>query len=159
MRIDALVSLLASLDGCERQNARLALVAIGKPASPALVKALVDERARVRWEAAKALVDIADSAAVPALLGALEDDRSGIRWLAAQALIALDRECLKSLLEILIERPSSVRIRDAVHHICHEHAAGPLGEALGPVLDALDHSDPVEMAPPAAFKALKLLEE
>ena len=62
----------------------------------------------VRWEAARALGEIADPRAAPALVVTLEDEGFDIRWLAAEGLIALGPVGLAPLLEALAEKANSV---------------------------------------------------
>ena len=66
--ISAWIEALESDDRREREAARIALVEEGSAAVPPLIRCLGDERVRVRWEAAKALVDLADPAAAPKLV-------------------------------------------------------------------------------------------
>jgi HEAT repeat protein len=89
--IDLLVVELGNKDGFVREQARLLLVYIGEPAVVPLIEALSDRRKQVRWEAAKALSDIADPASAPALVEVLKDRVFDIRWLAAVGLIAIGR--------------------------------------------------------------------
>lgn len=84
--VPSLVAALADEPVLARQAARERLTEIGPPAVPALVGALKHRHAVVRWEAAKALQDIADPSAAPALVVALDNDDAGVRWLAAEAL-------------------------------------------------------------------------
>jgi HEAT repeats len=158
-RVATLVAELASDDGPTRERARLALVQVGSPAVPLLVEALGDRRQQVRWEAAKALVQIADPAAAAAFVGALEDREFSIRWLAAEGLIALERAGLEPLLRALIERPDSFYLREGAHHVIHDlhHRGGPLKPVLEPVLLALDGTEPGLAAPWEAERALGAL--
>jgi len=158
-QVATLVADLASGNGSTRERARLSLVEIGDPAVPALVDALGDRRQVVRWEAAKALGQIADPAAAPALVGALEDREFSIRWLAAEGLIALRRAGLEPLLRALVERPESFALREGAHHVIHDlhHRGGPLEPVLEPVLTALDGAEPALAVPWAAEHALHAL--
>jgi len=70
--IDTLIKQLSDKDGLVREKARLTLVDIGKEATLALTKLLTDKDQQTRWEAAKALVAIADPVAIPALIKTLE---------------------------------------------------------------------------------------
>ena len=97
-RIASLVDALANVDGVERHAAREQLEEIGRPAVPALLTALQSPSEHARWEAAKALGEIADPSAAPALVSTLEDEKAGVRWLAATALINLGRDALAPLL-------------------------------------------------------------
>ena len=65
--INSSLNRLGDGDGLQRYHARLSLVDIGRPAVPALIKALEDPRSIMRWEASKALQDIRDPRAAGAL--------------------------------------------------------------------------------------------
>lgn len=60
-QIESLIGELASRDGTVRQRARAELVQIGVPAIGALNEAAVSRDSQLRWEAVKALAQIADS--------------------------------------------------------------------------------------------------
>jgi hypothetical protein len=152
------IALLGSKDGMVRQGARLWLVSRGRDAVPLLLEALSDARARVRWEAAKALISIADPDSAVALVKSLEDEDSGVRWLAAEALATLQRTGLEALLNSLIEVPESVRLYEGAHRVCHALLRSGLRRFVEPVLEALDPAAPTEGVPPAACKARHLLE-
>jgi HEAT repeat protein len=156
-RLDSLVAAFASHDVATRQNARHALVSIGEGAVNSLIKALQDRQDQVRWEAAKALVDIASPKAAPALVVTLRDEEGGIRWLAAEALVALGPSGLEPLLQGLIDNSRSPFIRAGAHHILHELVPGPCAELVLPVLVALEGPVPENRAPIAAYAALATL--
>jgi HEAT repeat protein len=153
----ALVSALAARDGVERQCAREKLVSIGRPALSALVKCLADPNRQVRWEAAKALGELRDSAAATALVRALEDKDGDVRWLAASALAAIGHEALRPLLGALIQHSDSDWLRNGAHHVCHDLMNTSDGQLVKPVLDALNSSEPDIAAPVAAYAALRAL--
>jgi hypothetical protein len=156
-RLHSKVTMLSSKDGMTRQWARLWLVSMGKEAVPLLVESLSDPRPRVRWEAAKALVSIADPGTAPTLVRSLEDPESGVQWLAAEALAALGQAGLEHLLKAMIDRPESVPLLQGAHHICHLLASSDLKAFVEPILDALDHAVPSETVPPAAYNVLSLM--
>ena len=155
--LSSLMSKLGNKDGLKRERARLALVFIGQPAVVSLVKALSDHRKDVRWEAAKALGDIADPAAAPAMVAALQDRVFDIRWLAAEGLIAMGREAIVPLVKALIENSNSVWLREGAHHILHDLAENDLDETVQPVLAALESFNPEVEVPIAAKIALDRL--
>jgi HEAT repeat protein len=157
--MDALVAAFASKNAIERQKARQALTAIGRPATRLLAAALADSRKQVRWEAAKALVRVADATAGPELVAALEDEDMGVRWLAAEALIAAGPEILPVLLQALIDQSDSSWLREGSHHVIHAFAGGDIGEVVTPVMTALEQTASVETVPVAAAKAISLLEK
>lgn len=156
--IDRLIGLLASNKKSERKKAREMLVAMGKPAVPALVKLLTNPRADLRWEAACILGDIADPDAAPGLLNALEDDVVEVRWRAAEALIQLRRNCLIPLFKQLEARPDCVQLREGAHHILH--CLSDDGLLAGPalkVMEALESADPLVTVPWAAARAIEAI--
>jgi HEAT repeat protein len=106
-----------------------------------LIESLASPNKQVRWEAAKALADIADPAAADALVKALEDKIFDVRWLAAEGLINLGREGLVPLLQALIERSDSPWLRDAAHHVLHDLAVGELEDLLEPITDSLEDAE------------------
>ena len=157
--VDSLMTRLHSHDALQRQEAHRALVAIGQPALPALVEALTNVDDRVRFEAAKALIEIHDPKAVPALIGALEDERSQIRWVAAEGLTRLGSASRGPLLHALIEHSDSVLLREGAHHILRCWARLGWGDEVGPVLAALEDIEPAVEVPMAAYITLKKLGE
>jgi HEAT repeat protein len=148
---------LADHDPTTRQEARRGLVSVGEEAVGPLITALHDERTQVRWEAAKALVDIANPRAGPALVATLRDEDSGIRWVAAEALIAMGPESFEPLLEGLIDHSGSSLMLGAAHHVLHELVGGRLNDLVLPVLAALEGPAPEDRAPVVAYAALATL--
>jgi HEAT repeat protein len=147
-------SLIADLGTYHAQHARQSLMRIGKAAVPALVRALADQREQVRWEAAKALSEIADPRALPALVAALSDRNSGVSWLAAEGLIAIGRESLAPVLQALVDHPRSVVLRQAAHHVLHDLARDEHMPVIKPVLIAMEDIEPDIAVPTAALEAL-----
>jgi HEAT repeat protein len=155
--ISSLITDLASQSALVRTNARQSLVAMGGPAVAPLIEALADPKRQVRWEAAKALSQIADPAAAPALARALRDRGFGVRWLAAEGLIALGSKGLVPLLRALIDHSDSVWLRQGAHHVLHDLAKGILKDLVQPVLAALEGVEPSLEVPVAAETALRAL--
>ncbi len=132
------VAALANADPLVREEARRRLVEEGSSAVPGLVQALSDPAAQVRWEAAKALAEIADPASVPGLVAALEDNDQAVRWLAAEGLIRIGQPGLRCLLEALRRRAESSCLRASAHHIVHDLLAQGRLAFLRPVDQALE---------------------
>jgi HEAT repeat protein len=105
--IESLITAFSSKNGWKRRKARLALVDIGKPAVPYLIKAMKNSKSEVRWEVVKTLGAISDRRSGPILVRALIDKKFEIRWLAAEGLIALKFSAVKPLLKALIKKPES----------------------------------------------------
>jgi HEAT repeat protein len=158
VRVDALIAQLSSSDGEVRSRARAALVTLGKPAVAALVAMLADHANHVRrWEAAKALSEIADPVTAPELVATLEDSSADIRWLAAEGLIALERAALPSVLQALMAHSESVWLRQGAHHILCTVSDPATQRLLAPVCAALEGIESELTIPPAAQKALQEL--
>jgi len=154
-----LVAVLDSADGVERHVAREQLEQIGRPAVPFLLRALRSPSEHARWEAAKALSEIADPGAAPALVSALEDEKAAVRWLAATALINLGREALVPLLQGLENNFDSIWFRDGAHHVLHSLIRDGVADDAIPVLEALENLEPCVEAPIAAYHVLQDLRE
>ncbi|HRX85887.1 MAG TPA: HEAT repeat domain-containing protein [Phycisphaerae bacterium] len=138
-----------------RRNARESLVQLGSPAVDPLLEALRDDRKQMRWEAAKALCDIASPRSAGALVDALEDEDGDVRWVAAEALIAMRKNAIKPLLHALQERKNTPELREGAHHVLHDLNRGDLAAYCQPVLDALDGPAPDMRTPLAAHEVLE----
>lgn len=155
--LEAVIVNLASRNDRTREKARHTLVAMGKDAVESLIEALKDKRYLMRWEAAKALGEIADSGAAPALVEALEDEAFDVRWLSAVALIRINIRGLRPLFQALMDRGDSTLLREGAHHVFHDLAKGELRKYLAPVLTVLEQTDPAIEVPWAARRALEKL--
>ncbi len=153
--VTSLVAGLHHNDGLVRRRSRQALVEIGEPAVPELVRSLASPNEYTRWEAAKALCEIHAPEAAPALVKRLEDDNFSVRWLAAEALIGLHLEGLVPLLQALVRHPDSVWLRQGAHHVLRALAKNGAGDVVGPVLEALDGLEPILQVPIAAERVLQ----
>ena len=156
--IEALVADLSSEDGLVRVMSRRALVTIGGRSVARLTDALKSTKAVQRWEAAKALGDIGDPAAIGSLIRALEDEMFDVRWLAGEGLIAIGRRAIPPLVRDLVERRDSVWLMEGAHHVLHGFKGAHSDPGLGPVIRALEGPEPAVELPVAAENALKLLE-
>jgi HEAT repeat protein len=148
---------LGSRDGMVRQHARGSLVAVRKPAIVHLAKLTRDRNEQVRWEAAKALGEIADPKTAAPLTCALEDEEFDVRWLAAEGLITLKNKGLPPLLKALIKRPQSVWLREGAHHILHDLSRTNLRKQVKALMEALEGVEPEIEVPPAAQNLLNSL--
>jgi len=136
-----LVSNLTDEDGLVRQEARLALQAIGKPSVPHLCWMMNNKNKHARWEAAKALAELADPQAVPWLIKALDDRDFDIRWLAAIALIRIQIPALIPLLGALLLTKKQDWLWEGARHVVRGMAKGEMAEMLGPMVSAFDSID------------------
>jgi len=155
--VKSLIVALASEDGVVRVKARQQLVAYGGRSIAPLIETLSNENAWVRWEAAKALSQIANPSSVRALLEALSDKTFEVRWLAAEGLIRIGRKAVVPLLETLVEHSDSLSLREGIHHVLYDMNRGNLDNTLRPVLTALEGTEPSLEAPLAARGALNAL--
>jgi HEAT repeat protein len=146
-RMETWLADLASHNDTIRVKARHALVGMGKAAVPSLIEALKDKNNHIRWEAAKALGEIADPGTTSALVEALEDEDFDIRWLAGEALIKMNIHALRPLLRALETRGSSVFLQEGAHHVFHDLAKGALRKYLAHVLVALEGLEPGKEVP------------
>ncbi len=148
--VETLIKTLSSRDDKAREGARHTLVAMGKAAVPALGEALKNKNSLMKWEAAKALSEVADPETAPVLVKALEDEEFDVRWLAAEGLIKMNIKGLKPLLEALEHQGESVLLLEGAHHVFHDLAKGELRKCLAPVLAAVEALEPGEGMPLAA---------
>jgi len=84
--IQPLIEALADFDKSVREQATLALSAIGKAAIGSLAEAMKDPKWETRYRAAEALGKIADEKAVQPLIQGLKDNRDHVRYMAAKGL-------------------------------------------------------------------------
>lgn len=154
--IKSFIADLHSLNGEIRREARLALVDIGAPAVPLLISTLRDPDDDVRWEAAKALGEIADARAASELVNTLMDHNFGIRWIAAEGLIAIGESALIPLLEKITERSDSTWLRRGAHHVLRDLVKKnpSLKRLVGPVIAALEEFEPDVAVIDPAHRAL-----
>jgi len=117
LSLDNLSKELGSKDWKTRKNARVELEKKGHVSTDTLVKILKNGSEDARWEAAKALIAIKDSAAAPALVEAFHDESFEIRWMAAEALIAMESACVPALMRALERYPQSQPLRQGAHHV------------------------------------------
>ena len=137
--LESLIDTLASRDGMARQKARKSLVAMGKPATPTLIRALRNSKVdQVRWEAAKALGAIGDVKAIPSLVKALED-RDDVAWLAAEALENLKKAAWPAIFRQLIRRGAhSALLRQGAHHVLRNQREEGFNDLLAILVKALE---------------------
>ncbi|MBU1101920.1 MAG: HEAT repeat domain-containing protein [Bacteroidetes bacterium] len=153
---ETLVDMLASKISTTRQIARKALVSLGKPAVPLLIKTLENSKVdHFRWEAAKTLGAIGDIRAIPSLVKALEDRNMDVRWLAAEALNKFKKNAWNSLLEALLEsKEDSVLLREGAHHVLRNQKEAGFNDLLVELSRALKSSAAAELTPIAANELL-----
>lgn len=158
-KIDSLIADLTCGDVVRCQKARNALVSMGKPAVPSLVKFLHHQKEQLRWEAIKTLGQIADPSTTRVFLDSLEDKDFDIRWLAAEGLIAIGKDALAPLLKALIIHSDSIWFRNGAHHVLHDLARKGLYDKVRPILVALEDVEPSIEVPLAAETVLNQVEQ
>lgn len=116
---EAVVALIATLaqPGLVAQESTRSLVAIGTPATSALIRCLASSQPSTRWHAAAALREIASPESAAALVAALTDDDAGVRWEAVKALAAIGRPSLPPLLDALATQPLSAWLATGAHRV------------------------------------------
>lgn len=150
--------ILATKDGVHRKSARENLVAMGREATPVLLRLLEDSHSTVRWEAALALKEIVDPTAAEALAKAMKDENGDVRWVAAEALAAIGREGIRPMLAVLREDADSFELRDAAHVAISLLRDRDDRETLSGVYETLKNGNPPEVVMMAAADALEALE-
>ncbi len=152
--VSSLIESLSSKDGAVRQNARLALAALGQVSVHPLIELLESGDSQVRWEAAKALGDIGGEDAVRALVSKLDDSNRDVRWVATTGLVRSGEHALEPLLHALIINSGSVWVREAAIRVIDSPVNERNRELLHPVLTALKSRAPIFEGPIAAYEAL-----
>lgn len=119
--IQPLIESLADFDKSVREQATLALSAIGKAAIGSLAEAMKEPKWETRYRAAEALGMIADEKAVKPLINGLKDSRDHVRYMAAKGLHELgDSDAVEPLIILLKDENTYVRTMAI-------HALGALG--------------------------------
>jgi|YelNatPaOPRAMG01_1025707.scaffolds.fasta_scaffold04397_5 HEAT repeat protein len=154
--IDRLVRELENKNPTTRARARLILVQIGRPAVPALIRALSHYETYVRCEAAHALGDIGDPTAIPKLVRLLEDEDVAARWRATVALTAIGTPAVIPLLLALVDRFESVRLREGVRRVIQN--LKDRGELPQPVVDVLNSLGDIAAGVESPWVAITALE-
>jgi hypothetical protein len=113
-------------------------------------------RTGVRWEAARALRDIADPRAAAALVRSLRDRALRSGWLASDGLIALKEAGCRRLTALCTRRFRAVE--NGAHHVLSDlsrgHVSRDVAETLKPVIEALESLEASIAVPMAARRAL-----
>lgn len=137
-----------------RERARESLVDLGRAAVGELISTFETADGYQRWEACKALTEIADPASIAVLIHALESNHQDIRWVAAEGLTNIGSDAIAPLLVALIHRACAYTILDGAYHVLHafaKRASEPIFDAL---IAAIRGSHPGVSVPPAAEHAL-----
>jgi HEAT repeat protein len=109
--IRPLVEALGDFDKSVREQATLALSAIGKAAVEPLALAMNDPKWETRYRAAEALGRIADEKVVKPLILGLRDNRDHVRYMAAKGLRVLgDSDAISPMVILLKDENRFVRM-------------------------------------------------
>jgi HEAT repeat protein len=109
--IQPLIKALADFDKSVREQATLALSAIGKAAIEPLAEAMKEPKWETRYRAAEALGKIADEKAVKPLIQGLRDNRDHVRYMAAKGLHEIgDSDAVEPLIMLLTDENVFVRL-------------------------------------------------
>jgi HEAT repeat protein len=109
--IQPLIEALGDFDKSVREQATLALSAIGKAAIEPLSAAIKEPKWETRYRAAEALGKIADEKAVKPLIQALRDNRDHVRYMAAKGLREFgDSDATEPLIILLKDENRYVRM-------------------------------------------------
>src|SRR5512138_855503 len=148
--IQPLVEALADFDKSVREQATLALSAIGKAAVEPLAEAMKEPKWETRYRAAEALGKIADEKALQPLIQGLKDSRDHVRYMAAKGLQELgDSDAVEPLIILLKDDNVYVRLMAV-------HALGAVGgKTVKAALKQALESEPEEKVRDAITDALK----
>ena len=109
--IQPLIEALADFDKSVREQATLALSAIGKAAIEPLAEAMKEPKWETRYRAVEALGKIADERAVKPLIQALKDNRDHVRYMAAKGLREIgDSDAVDPMIILLKDENRYVRM-------------------------------------------------
>ena len=112
--ISALIRAFTDQNRSVRKDAMSSMKRIGQPAVPALVKALRDNDALVRYSAARLLGRVREATALPALIEALQDKNAPVRGVAARALGSIGHpDAIPVLIEASKDEKPTVRAASA----------------------------------------------
>ena len=108
-----LLAELTSGDDTRAENSIPAIIELGMAAIPfllELIPLLSDSASEVRAAAALALCNHPDESAIPALINTLSDEDSLTAGLAGNALVKIGSPSVPSLLTVMSEAPTGIRI-------------------------------------------------
>ncbi len=158
--ICALIEGLHDPDANERHEARVSLVALGKPAVPELIKALDSPYVDQRLAAAEILGEIRDHDSAPALVKALLDHEAAIRHAAADSLVSLQKSALDPLMHGLVDFPDSEWMGEGALIVLDGlYALGLLDKSQVKILDDLHAKMPAEFVRSTASDMISKLKQ
>jgi HEAT repeat protein len=157
--ICTLIEGLLDPDPNERNDARISLIAMGRPAVPELIKALKSQFADQRLAAAEILGEIRDGDSAPVLVRALLDHEESVRQAAANSLVSLHKDAFDPLMHGLVEFPESEWMREGALSVLNGlYALGLINKSDEKILDVLQGKMPVEFVRSTASDLISKLE-
>jgi len=148
--IQPLIESLADFDKSVREQAMLALSAIGKAAIEPLAEAMKEPKWETRYRAAEALGKIADEKAVRPLIQGLRDNRDHVRYMAAKGLHEIgDSDAVDPLIMLL--KDENVYVRLMVVHALAALGGKKVNAALTAALES-EQEEKVKAAINAALQ-------
>lgn len=113
---------------------------------------------QLRWEAAKALEDIASVNSLPVLIKMMHDHETEFRWMAAEGLRKIGRGSILPVLELVESTGHSLHIRQGAHHVLNALFTDKEKLEYKNLMDALTNSNELgDTAPVWAVEALERL--
>ncbi|MFA4877684.1 MAG: HEAT repeat domain-containing protein [Methanoregula sp.] len=148
--IQPLIAALGDFDKSVREQATLALSAIGQAAIEPLSTAMKEPKWETRYRAAEALGRIADEKAVKPLIQGLKDNRDHVRYMAAKGLREVgDSDAVEPMIILLKDENRYVRMMTV-------RALGAIGgERTTEALRAALAAEPDEKVKEAILEALQ----
>jgi len=148
--IQPLVAALGDFDKSVREQATLALSAIGQAAIEPLSAAMKEPKWETRYRAAEALGRIADEKAVKPLIQGLKDNRDHVRYMAAKGLREVgDSDAIEPMIILLKDENRYVRMMAV-------RALGAIGgDKAGAALRAAQENEPDEKVRETIIEALQ----
>ncbi|WP_321507032.1 HEAT repeat domain-containing protein [uncultured Methanoregula sp.] len=148
--IQPLIAALGDFDKSVREQATLALSAIGQAAIEPLSTAMKEPKWETRYRAAEALGKIADEKAVKPLIQGLKDNRDHVRYMAAKGLREVgDSDAIEPMIILLKDENRYVRMMAV-------RALGAIGgDKASGALRAAREAEPDEKVKEAIVEALQ----
>jgi len=101
----------------KRKDARHALENRGEEVLEDLHYLIRSKNHQLRWEATKALEDIASEKSIPEFIKMMHDKESEFRWMAAEGLRKVGRSAIIPVLKLVEKSGQSPHIRTGAHHV------------------------------------------
>lgn len=132
----------------KRKNARHFLESEGEAVLDDLYVLLRAKNHQLRWEAAKALEDIASPKSMKVFVKMMHDGESEFRWMAAEGLRKIGRESIPAVLKLVEDSGQSPHIRIGAHHVLNALFIDQEKLQYKNLMDALSNSNELgETAP------------